>query len=105
MQVVFLDPPWPGEGSYKDLGRLTCDDITLGGVTLLEICKALRDKAKFLVMKLPSTFHVDELKERLQEAEGAVSWHVRSPIRWKGSKMLLLVLDKEQEQEQESHSH
>jgi len=94
--VVFLDPPWPGEGSYKGLGRLACDDIKLGDVTLLEICRVLLDRAKFIVLKLPLTFHVEQLVEKLrQDGNGKHTWHLRSPIRWKGSKMLLLVLDLE----------
>ena len=77
--VVFLDPPWPGtDGSYKGLGKLTSDAITLGGVAMPELCRLLLASARYLVWKLPCTFDVDEFAGRIE------GWKLRSPIRWKG---------------------
>ena len=86
--ILFLDPPWPGAGIYKHLGRIKADEIKLGDTTLLELCKQIHPKTAFVMLKLPNTFHVDEFRERL------VGWKLRSPIRWKGSKMLLLILER-----------
>ena len=87
--VVFFDPPWPGEGSYKGLGRLGCDAIHLGGKSMLDLCASLLDSARFMVWKLPCTFHVEELTARIQPG-----WRLRSPVRWKGAKMLLLIMER-----------
>ncbi|CAM9904055.1 unnamed protein product, partial [Phaeothamnion confervicola] len=48
--VVFLDPPWGGP-VYKESGAVP---LFLSGVPLAEVCRRLRGRARYVVLKVPT---------------------------------------------------
>ena len=79
--ILFLDPPWGGL-DYRASDQL---HLHLGGVDMGELVETrLRGRAKYVALKLPQNFAVDDFK---RDVSGAVTAY--RDLR----KMLLLIVD------------
>mmetsp|Transcript_27916 Transcript_27916/g.33066 ORF Transcript_27916/g.33066 Transcript_27916/m.33066 type:complete len:80 (+) Transcript_27916:1567-1806(+) len=76
-----MDPPWGGL-DYKSTDKLPLD---LGGIDLGDLTERLKGSAKYVTLKVPENFAVDDFKQRVSPGKVTVDKSYR--------KMLLLIVD------------
>ena len=88
--VVFFDPPCGGELYMKQ----SSISLELSGKPLVEICRDLRGRTKFIVLKVPKNFDLQKFEERGKEG-GVLKEISAKDIRdRKGQiKFLLMIMD------------
>eukprot|EP00277_Geminigera_cryophila_P043289 CAMPEP_0173080326 /NCGR_PEP_ID=MMETSP1102-20130122/16206_1 /TAXON_ID=49646 /ORGANISM="Geminigera sp., Strain Caron Lab Isolate" /LENGTH=419 /DNA_ID=CAMNT_0013953885 /DNA_START=136 /DNA_END=1398 /DNA_ORIENTATION=+ len=88
--VVFFDPPWGGE-SYMKQSSIS---LELSGKPLVEICRDLRGRTKFIVLKVPKNFDLQKFEERGKEGGVLKEISAKDICDLKGQiKFLLMIMD------------
>mmetsp|Transcript_4775 Transcript_4775/g.7226 ORF Transcript_4775/g.7226 Transcript_4775/m.7226 type:complete len:290 (+) Transcript_4775:87-956(+) len=82
--VVYLDPPWGG----PDYKKLKSVNLHLSGVTLSEICGLLRDRARYVVLKVPTNFDTLGFRRKVQ-----LKGHAHVAVHRNFRKIIIIVVD------------